>query len=60
MEKQVTEIVDEFRRELDKTAVISDEFKQWLLSKVLDIVRVSHKKGYSIGVKDTQKSRKKE
>lgn len=54
-----TELLEELDLELQKTAVISAEFKQWILSKATELVSEAYRHGYDDGLREERKARRK-
>ena len=52
------DLLQEFQTELDKSAVISEEFKKWLQGKMVEMASVAYKHGYKEGVKEEKKIKK--
>jgi len=49
------ELLQLFQSEIDKSAVLSDQFKAWLQGQMLTMATVAHKHGYNEGIKEERK-----
>jgi len=58
-QETTADVLDKFKREIERSAVISDSFKDWLLDQLLHTITVAHKQGYNEGVKEERKSKSK-
>jgi hypothetical protein len=56
---KVLELLTDFQAELSKTGVISDSFKEWLVSQFNDAIRVAYKQGHAEGVKEEREANRK-
>lgn len=49
------DLLQAFQAEVDKSAVISDQFKVWLRGQMMTMATVAHKQGYNEGLKEERK-----
>lgn len=52
------DVLSKFQAEIERSAVISDSFKEWLVNQMVEMAVVAYRKGQAEGVKEERDSKK--